>query len=33
LSGIPWRFIAGLEKADDLGKLVADLAAKVRSPL
>ena len=33
LSGIPRRFITGLEKADDLGKLAADLASTVGSPL
>ena len=29
LSGIPRRFIAGLEKADVLGKLAAELASEV----
>ncbi len=32
-SGIPRRFITGLEKADDLGKLAADLASTVGSLL
>jgi ADP-ribosylglycohydrolase len=32
LSGIPRRFTAGIEKADDLGKLAADLASKVGRP-
>ena len=32
LSGIPRRFIAGLEKADDLGKLAVDLASEVAKP-
>ncbi|MFZ1956306.1 MAG: ADP-ribosylglycohydrolase family protein, partial [Desulfobacterales bacterium] len=32
LSGIPRRFIVGLEKADDLGKLAADLTAKSGDP-
>ncbi|MGA8239592.1 MAG: ADP-ribosylglycohydrolase family protein, partial [Desulfobacterales bacterium] len=29
LSGIPQRFLDGLEKAENLGKLAADLASKV----
>jgi ADP-ribosylglycohydrolase len=32
LSGIPRRFIAGLEKADDLGRLAAELASEVETP-
>ncbi|MGA8280106.1 MAG: ADP-ribosylglycohydrolase family protein, partial [Desulfobacterales bacterium] len=32
LSGIPQRFLDGLEKAENLGKLAADLASKVAKP-